>query len=523
MDDAIKVGQSPRSTEDRQAGILAHPTSLPGRFGVGDLGPAAHRFLDWIADAGQRLWQVLPLSVPDKENSPYGSLSVFAGNPLLISPELLAADGLLTVDELNDASAFREEDQTVDFPAVLRWKRRLLDRASQRFFRLSTSHPLRQAMEAAEQDSANWLSEHALFMAIREANGKRPWREWDQFVDADRRPTADAVEALADRAEVFKFLQFLFVKQWSDLRNHARSRGIRIIGDVPIYVSEESVDVWAHRELFQLDETGAPTRVAGVPPDYFSAAGQLWNNPVYDWDLHRQTGYRWWIDRIRNVLETVDLVRLDHFRGYESYWCVPVGEETAVNGHWVDGPRDAFFDAIRRGIRDASRLDPNDAPLPFVAEDLGLITEEVTALRKRFELPGTVVMQFNLEDLSNHDPLDIDPRSVAYTGTHDNDTTVGWFAAKTAEAPAFLEHFRQFLPCDPKEIAWELIDLAWRSPAQMAIAPLQDVLSLGTDARMNVPGTDISQRANWAWRCPGGLLTDEIQQRLKDVTQRHER
>lgn len=510
-------------TDVRRSGILAHPTSLPGRFGVGDLGPGAYRFVDWIADAGQRLWQVLPLSVPDKENSPYGSLSVFAGNPLLISPELLVVDGLLTKDELTVVPATTKGEQTVDFPAVLSWKRSLLEVAAKRFFRLPGSHPLRQAMNEVEQASADWLNDHALFMAIREANDKRPWREWDRFVDADLRPTSDAMTTLANRVEVFKFLQFLFVKQWSALRNHASSRGIRIIGDVPIYVSEESVDVWAHRELFQLDESGVPTCVAGVPPDYFSADGQLWNNPVYDWEVHRQTGYRWWIERVCNVLETVDLVRLDHFRGYESYWCVPAGEETAVNGHWVDGPRDEFFDAIRHGIADASHPNSNGAPLPFVAEDLGLITNEVTALRKRFELPGTVVMQFNLEDLSNFDPLDIDPRSVAYTGTHDNDTSVGWFTAKTTESQAFLEHFRRFTPGNPNDIAWELIELTWRSPARMAIAPLQDVLSLGTDARMNVPGTDITQRTNWAWRCPGKLLTDDIQKRLMDVTRRHNR
>jgi 4-alpha-glucanotransferase len=500
----------------RASGILLHPTSLPTPFGIGDFGPAAERFLDWLADAGQHYWQVLPLVPTDIGESPYQSPSAFAGNPLLISPQRLADDGLLTEAELAVAVIPDAEfAPRVDFEAAVPRKTALLEAAVRRLLTLPAAHALRVEFDGFCQREADWLEPHAMFMALREANGGRWWVEWTRFVDGHDRPTADAVDALAARLGHHRGLQFLFARQWSRLRQRAHERGVRIIGDVPIYVSHDSADVWANRQWFQLDESGRSTRVAGVPPDYFSETGQLWNNPLYDWDALHRDGYRWWIRRLEESLNTIDLIRLDHFRGFEAYWSVPAGEETAIHGEWVPGPADDFLAAIQQ------RFGSPNGELPIIAEDLGMITDDVHALREQFGLPGMKVLQFRLPGASWEPKFtfnEFERNSVVYTGTHDNDTVAGWFASEIATDPEKLEALREITPCDPAKIAWEFLELAWKSSSQLAIAPLQDVLGLGREARMNTPGTVGNGYANWRWKLTPAMLTEEHQWRLRELT-----
>lgn len=507
---------------ERASGILLHPTSIPTRFGIGDLGPRATEFIDWLSDAGQQYWQVLPLCPTDTGDSPYQSPSSFAGNPLLISPELLAADGLLTDHELSLAALPEIEFQSrVDFSAVAAKKQRMFDSAIRALRTRSASDPLQREFSEFCEQHANWVESHAKFMAQRDANQNRPWQQWTEFVSEPNRAVKPEV---GERFVFALVLQFFFVRQWHRLRDYARRRGIQIIGDIPIYVSHDSVDVWANRPLFQLDEQGNPTRVAGVPPDYFAASGQLWNNPLYDWDAMERDGYRWWIHRLRVALEFVDLIRLDHFRGFEAYWSVPAGEATAINGEWVPGPRGKLLNALRDAFRHppsaSGEMGEATATAPIIAEDLGMITDQVHALRKEFHLPGMKVLQFLLpgEAWDHTHPADFEANSVAYTGTHDNDTTLGWFRSSILTRPDQLDRLRHYTRCDEGNIAWEFIELAWKSGSNLAVAPLQDVLSLGTEARMNTPGTSGPEINNWRWKYVPGMLTSEIQQRLARLT-----
>ena len=509
--------------KERASGILLHPTSIPTRYGIGDLGPRAFEFIDWLAGAGQRYWQVLPLCPTDAGDSPYQSPSSFAGNPHLISPDLLAADGLLTESDLSAAAVPEIEfAPRVDFGAIAAKKLRWLDSAILAMRKLPASHPLQHEFSAFCQLHANWVESHAKFMAQRDANQNRPWQLWTESLSE---PNCAVKPQLGERFTAALLLQFFFVRQWQRLRDHARRQGIQIIGDIPIYVSHDSVDVWANRSLFQLDDRGNSTRVAGVPPDYFAATGQLWNNPLYDWDAMERDGFRWWIHRLEAALQFVDLVRLDHFRGFESYWSVPAGETTAMNGEWVPGPRGKLLRALCAARRppavNSQDVDAESAmTVPIIAEDLGMITEEVHALRKEFHLPGMKVLQFMLpgEPWDHHDPKDFEPNSVAYTGTHDNDTTLGWFRSNILPRPDQLERLKQFTRCDESTIAWEFIELAWRSGSNLAVTPLQDVLSLGTEARMNTPGTCGPEIANWRWKYVPGMLTADAQQRLANLT-----
>lgn len=503
---------------ERASGLLLHPTSIPTRFGIGDLGPRASQFIDWLAGAGQRYWQVLPLCPADTGGSPYQSASSFAGNPLLISPELLAQDGLLTEDELNDAALPEHESALrVDFPLVTDRKMRLLERAAERFHSCAAEHHWADSFQRFVNAHRDWVEGHALFMAAREVNHNRPWQNWSEY--ATLQPPIIPAE-LAPRFTVHLIYQFLFFRQWQQLRDHASRLGIRIIGDIPIYVSYDSADVWANRHLFQLDAQGNSTRVAGVPPDYFAATGQLWNNPLYDWDAMEADHYAWWIRRLKASLDLVDYVRLDHFRGFEAYWSVPAGEPTAMNGQWVPGPGDKLlqaFDFALRPLGDSA----SDAPhVPIIAEDLGMITEEVHALRKRFQLPGMKVLQFMLpgEPWDHTSAEDFEANSVVYTGTHDNNTSLGWFREKILPYPDLLERLRKYVPGNESQIAWEFIEFAWRSGSNLAIAPVQDVLSLDSSARMNTPGTSGSETTNWRWKYSPGMLTEEIQARLRDLT-----
>jgi 4-alpha-glucanotransferase len=492
----------------RASGILLHPTSLPGRFGIGDLGPAAGEFLDALAATGQRWWQMLPLGPTGYGNSPYQSHSSFAGNRLLISPELLVEDGLLTTSDLDDYP--RLPDDHVEFEAVGEAKDRLIELAAGR---VSASAPEFRAFRASHAD---WLDDYALFMALKRAHHHRAWNAWEPDLAA-RRPgaLAEARERRAREVHLFEVEQFLFDRQWRRLRGRARERGISLIGDVPIFVAQDSADVWARPDLFELDEVGRPTVVAGVPPDYFAEDGQLWGNPLYRWEAHARAGFAWWIARLKGTTARVDLVRLDHFRGFEAYWEVPASSPTAATGRWVAGPGDAFLEAVRAGL----------GGLPLIAEDLGEITPAVEALRDRFNLPGMRVLQFGFGDDPGSDiylPYRYIPHCVAYTGTHDNDTAVGWFhgaGLETTQSPEAIAaeraFVRRYLGTDASAIHWDLIRLVFGSVADTAIIPMQDLLGLGSSARMNTPGHPLG---NWRWRMAPGAFGQTVRHRLADLT-----
>lgn len=483
--------------------MLLHPTSLPSAYGVGELGDHAIELLDWLASAGMRIWQVLPLNPPGFGTSPYGCLSAFAGNPMLISIQRLLEDGLLDAADAGDGPGFSNDH--LDLDRVQPFKAALL-RRSWRRFEEQAPPALRAELQAfvSAPEQREWLDDYTLFMALKEHSGGQPWWLWSDGLMKRKRPTIERAR-LGQRAAIrfWEYVQFLFFRQWTAVREAAHARGIRIMGDVPIYVAGDSADVWAHRQLFQLDEHGQPTVVAGVPPDYFSAIGQRWGNPLYRWDLMHETRYRWWVERVRANLRTADVVRLDHFRGFAAYWEIPASEETAVHGRWMPGPGLALFEAIRRDLGD----------LPLVAEDLGYITEDVHALRRAAGLPGMRVLQFGFgENDSPHLPHRFEPHTVVYTGTHDNDTARGWFDRAGAEE---RNNAAAYLGCtNAEEIAPGLIRAAYTSVAEMAIVPIQDILGLGNEARMNTPG---EEEHNWTWRLPPGTLRSEHATRLRTL------
>lgn len=504
----------------RSSGILLHPTSLPSEFGIGDLGPAAFQFVDWLKAARQSYWQVLPLGPVAAGDSPYQSPSSFAGNTQLISLERLVEDGLLSTAELDQARLpAAAMEQRCQFAEARERKRRALDLAFDALSRLPASHPLVDEFERFRVAEKAWLETTAEFLAIRQHTGEQSWNHWP--VGRDRQPADLAAlrQQLQSLIRQTEFEQFLFYRQWRALRAYARAAGVRFIGDVPIYVSYDSADVWAHRDVFELDSIGEPLRVAGVPPDYFSATGQLWNNPLYNWDHLRQTGYQWWIDRVWGALQTVDLLRIDHFRGFEAYWAVPRGETTAINGQWVPGPRDEFFSALRHGLESRLGAQGADHALPLIAEDLGMITEDVHALRRRSQLPGMKVLQFILASDDPFEPGGFEQDSVAYTGTHDNDTTLGWYRTEIESREPRIQRLRQWIPATEQSIAWDLIRLAWQSGSSLAIAPLQDVLNLGGFARMNTPGTWGDEFHNWSWQAAPGACTGQLADRLAALTE----
>ncbi len=485
----------------RASGILLHPTSFPGRGGIGELGSAAYRFVDWLHGAGQQFWQILPLSPTGYGDSPYQSFSAFAGNPLLISLEALVAEGLLDARELEQAPRF--SDDLVDYGPVIEWKIGILRRVYDRF-RAEQPAVLLEEFRAFCAAESSWLDDYALFSAIKSEHGGGAWNNWaPELRSRDPRALAAARERLGSQADQQRFFQFLFFRQWRTLKAYANERGIRIVGDVPIFVAYDSADVWSHPDLFKLDDEGNPLVVAGVPPDYFSATGQLWGNPHYRWDVLAARGYDWWIERMQATLRTVDIVRVDHFRGFEAAWAVPAGDATAERGRWVPGPGVAFFHALRGALGN----------LPIIAEDLGLITPEVEAVRDALGLPGMKVLHFAWSDASNqYLPHNYEPNYVVYSGTHDNDTTVGWFATAS---PSERFYVHTYIGTNGSNIAWDFIRLAFTSRANMAIVPLQDVLSLGTHARMNQPGR---ASGNWGWRYRDGVLSEELAQRLRNLT-----
>lgn len=498
----------------RASGILLHPTSLPGAYGVGDLGAQSFAFVDFLADAGQTLWQVLPLGPTGYGDSPYQCFSAFAGNTLLVSPDQLAADGLLHKSDLDDAPLFPTD--RVDFGEAIKFKNRLLSRAFGNFKRANPV-ALRAEFESFRQRESAWLADYALFRALKDARGGASWNEWESpLARREEGALAAARESLRERIEAHKFSQFLFFRQWAALRDYCEESGVSVVGDIPIFVAYDSADVWVNRHLFKLDEGGKPRVVAGVPPDYFSAMGQLWGNPIYEWDAKRSEVIEWWLGRIRATLSLVSIVRVDHFRGFAASWEVPAGDATAERGRWVEAPGRELFSAIRRGL----------PRLLIIAEDLGVITPDVDALRDEFAFPGMRILQFAFGgDAANRDlPHNYHPNVVVYTGTHDNDTTVGWFRSvagrdSTRDA-AQVERERKFcldyLATDGAEIHWDFIRAALESVADTAIIPLQDVLGLDSRARMNLPA---SAGGNWAWRYERGALTLEIRERLRKLTE----
>jgi 4-alpha-glucanotransferase len=503
----------------RASGILLHPTSFPGPHGIGDLGQAAYDFVDFLVEAGQTLWQILPLGPTGYGDSPYASFSSFAGNPLLISLDRLVEWGDLKPDEVIAPPQFPFD--SVDYGWVIFWKVPLLEQAARNF--LARADRSRQAsFEDFCAEQANWLDDFALFMAVKEQYDQQAAEEdrfgamWNNYWNKDialRKPETVRRwrRQAADKIALQQVLQFFFFEQWGALRSYANARDIKIVGDIPIFVAPDSVDVWANRELFKLDPSGQPTVVAGVPPDYFSETGQLWGNPLYDWTAMADQGFQWWIDRIRATLKMVDIVRIDHFRGFEAYWEVPAGQKTAIKGRWVKAPGLALFEAIEQDLGD----------VPVLAEDLGVITPEVEALRDHFNLPGMKILQFAFDSreagvlnaTNSFLPHNHAFNSVVYTGTHDNDTTRGWYRARTDEEKDLI---RRYLNRPDHDIVWDFIRMAMSSVACFAIIPLQDVLDLDSDARMNTPST---LGRNWVWRYRPEALNEWVSSRLRELVE----
>jgi 4-alpha-glucanotransferase len=486
----------------REAGILLHVTSLPAPHGIGDLGRDALDFVDFLRAAGQKLWQILPLTPLGHGNSPYASHSAMAGNPLLISLQRLADEGLLAGQDLAEDHGFPID--RVDYDSVAAFKLAQLRRAHHRF-RSEASAEQKSEFDTFCGTAASWLEDFSLFMALKDAHHGALWLRWEPEL-VNRHPEAidRSRRDLAESVDFHKFVQFQFARQWSALRAHANSHGVRIIGDIPIFVALDSSDVWSHQDLFYLDAHGRPTVVAGVPPDYFSKTGQRWGNPLYRWDTMSEQGYGWWIERIRNTLTQVDIVRIDHFRGFEAYWEIPAENRTAEVGRWVKGPGEAFFRAVEGAL----------GPLPVIAENLGLITPEVEELRLSLGYPGMAVLHFAFDGgpTNPYLPHNYEKRCVGYTGTHDNDTTVGWFNSRT---PSERERVRRYMGTD-REINWDLMRLLSESVADMAVVPLQDVLELGTEARMNMPG---QPDGNWGWRLSPDRLTVGHAERLLELSE----
>ncbi len=490
--------------QKRFSGILAHPTSFPSPYGIGDLGEGAYRFIDFLKDAGQSLWQCLPLGPTGYGDSPYQSFSAFAGQPLIISPDRLADMGLLSGEDLKDIPVWDEDK--IDYGPVIEYKNQLLNTAYENFKDPKIPESLSKAYTSFCRKNKAWLDDYGLFMALKDANGGKAWLLWPEaHKNADLKARRRLMRRFKDEAEYYKFIQFIFFTQWDELKTYARDNGIRIIGDIPIFVSPDSADIWANKELFALNEKGYPLAVAGVPPDYFSATGQLWGNPLYDWEAHRATGYAWWISRIKNQLKLVDFLRIDHFRGFEAYWAVPYGRKTAQRGKWQKGPGADLFNAICQALG-------ND--LPIFAEDLGVITPEVEKLRDEFHFPGMKVLQFGFDDVEeNHFlPYLFTENCICYTGTHDNDTTAGWYATASE---ASKDKVRRYMNCDGGMVARDFIRTAMGSVARYAIFPLQDALGLDSEARMNIPGTP---SGNWAWRYTQDMLTPGLAQDLAELT-----
>jgi 4-alpha-glucanotransferase len=494
---------------NRSAGILLHPTSLPGPYGMGDLGPAAYRWADWLAETGCKLWQILPLGPTGYGDSPYQCFSAFAGNPYLISPEILINEGLLNQEDLSDMPEW--DAREVDFGSYYLWKPILLERVYNNY-KTGGTEKIQTEVDSFRLANTFWLEDYAFFTAIKESHGGGAWDGWPEGLRLrEKKALHEAREMLEEKILATIFFQYLFYKQWDSLKQYVHSKGIKIVGDIPIFVAMDSSDAWSHQDLFQLDKDGKPIAVAGVPPDYFSPTGQLWGNPLYRWEAHKRDNYAWWMERIASTFKLVDIVRIDHFRGFAGYWEILGGALTAEKGRWVAGPGSHFFEEITKKFGD----------LPIIAEDLGEITPDVIALRDKFSLPGMKILQFAFSGPDNPFlPHQYVTNSVVYTGTHDNDTTCGWFEKAPEHEKDFARRYFGRRWDRNEDFAWDLIRTAWGSVAAFAIVPLQDLLLLGTEARFNYPST---LGWNWAWRMLDTDLSEDLRNQVRELNWLYQR
>ena len=497
---------------NRASGVLLHLTSLPSEYGIGDLGKEAYNFIDFLKKANQKLWQILPLNPPASGGSPYNCFSAFAGNTLLISVDKLIEDGLLKVEEVTNVPNFAEAK--VEFSRVIKFKNELFLKAFNRFDELAEGYGYTQFKEENE----NWLSDFCLYMALKEQFDNRAWNRWDKDISFREKQAVERYQSkLVDKIRYQEFLQYIFSKQWSKLKNYANYNGIKIIGDLPIFVAHDSSDVWAHPELFDLGDEGNSRKVAGVPPDYFSKTGQLWGNPHYNWKRMQENNFLWWRKRFEKLLEQVDITRIDHFRGFEAYWEVDASEKTAERGKWIKAPGYELFSAVKQHLGD----------LPVIVEDLGFITPEVNKMKKKFGFPGMEILQFSFNKKT---PIKLRPdgyekHCVLYTGTHDNDTLLGWYRelkqSKNTRVLKILEKYYGITNgMSGEKVCWTLIEAVYKSKANFVVIPLQDILYLGNEARMNFPGT---VSGNWLWRYKKGDITKEMEKNLALLTRKYER
>ena len=494
---------------ERSSGILFHPTSLPGKYGIGTLGKEAYAFIDFLKKSRQKLWQIFPLGPTGYGDSPYQSFSSFAGNPYLIDFDLLIEAHLLSEEDLRDLF-FGDNEEYIDYGAIYNQKYPLLRRAYENF-KSSDNHETKENLEHFKRENASWLNDYSLYISLKNHFNGLPWNEWAHDIkNREHGAMEHYINELADDIEYHNFIQFLFFKQWGDVKRYANENGIKIIGDIPIFVAADSSDAWANPEIFLFDEERKPVKVAGVPPDYFSATGQLWGNPLYNWQKLKETNYSWWVERVRANLSTCDIIRIDHFRGFEAYWAVPYGDDTAINGQWEPGPGIDLFNAIKSQLGE----------LPIIAEDLGLMTQGVIDLREATGFPGMKILGFAFDSGEENDylPHTYTKNCVVYTGTHDNDTLIGWFQKAKEEDRQFARDYLNSRSDD--EIHWDAIRGAWSSVANMAISPVQDFLGLGSEARINTPGV---AAGNWQWRLKHGVLTDELADRIAKLTKVYSR
>ena len=494
---------------ERSSGILFHPTSLPGKYGIGTLGKEAYAFIDFLKKSRQKLWQIFPLGPTGYGDSPYQSFSSFAGNPYLIDFDLLIEAHLLSEEDLRDVF-FGDNEEYIDYGAIYNQKYPLLRKAYENF-KSSDNHEMKENLEHFKRENASWLNDYSLYISLKNHFNGLPWNEWAHDIKNREHGAMEHYRnELADDIEYHNFIQFLFFKQWGDVKRYANENGIKIIGDIPIFVAADSSDAWANPEIFLFDEERKPVKVAGVPPDYFSATGQLWGNPLYNWQKLKETNYSWWVERVRANLSTCDIIRIDHFRGFEAYWAVPYGDDTAINGQWEPGPGIDLFNAIKSQLGE----------LPIIAEDLGLMTQGVIDLREATGFPGMKILGFAFDSGEENDylPHTYTKNCVVYTGTHDNDTLIGWFQKAKEEDRQFARDYLNSRSDD--EIHWNAIRGAWSSVANMAISPVQDFLGLGSEARINTPGV---AAGNWQWRLRHGVLTDELAERIAKLTKVYSR
>lgn len=494
---------------ERSSGILFHPTSLPGKYGIGTLGKEAYAFIDFLKKSKQKLWQIFPLGPTGYGDSPYQSFSSFAGNPYLIDFDLLIEAHLLSEEDLKDIF-FGDNEEYIDYGAIYNQKYPLLRKAYENF-KSSDNNEMKGSLENFKRENSSWLNDYSLYISLKNHFNGLPWNEWAQDIKNREDGAMHHYRSeLADDIEYHNFIQFLFFKQWGDVKRYANENGIKIIGDIPIFVAADSSDAWANPEIFLFDKERKPVKVAGVPPDYFSATGQLWGNPLYNWEKLKETNYSWWVERVRANLSTCDIIRIDHFRGFEAYWAVPYGDDTAINGQWEPGPGIDLFNAIKSQLGE----------LPIIAEDLGLMTQGVIDLREATGFPGMKILGFAFDSGEENDylPHTYTKNCVVYTGTHDNDTLVGWFQKAKEEDRQFARDYLNSRADD--EIHWDAIRGAWSSVACMAISPVQDFLGLGSEARINTPGV---ASGNWQWRLKQGVLTNELAEKIAKLTKIYSR